>query len=406
MLLGLAWRNVWRQPHRTWLSLASIVIAGIVTVFLLSLQRGAYGAMEENVLKLADGFAQIQPRGYADDPDLRKAIDQPAALMARIEALRGVTASAPRATTYAILSNGDRSFGAAVFGVDPAREPKVSVLDRTMTQGRYLNTGDDGAAVVGAGLARNLGLAPGADMTLLGGARDGSVAADIVRVVGVFSTGAPELDRQVIEMPLTRFRADFAMGERVNVIAVAGRNLAAIDRRLPDLRALAEDEGLVARGWTQLEPALHDAILLDISFSSLLYVSLVVIVAFIILNMLLMSVLERTREFGMLLAIGMRPEQIGRMVWLELLILAGAGAALGVLIGAALTAWTAHAGIKFAGAEALFERWHMPSTLYPQLDLVSALAGPLALALAIVLAGTIPYAHIRRLEPVAAMRAT
>lgn len=172
------------------------------------------------------------------------------------------------------------------------------------------------------------------------------------------------------------------------------------------MRSLARGEGLRALGWTELEPALNDVILLDISFSLLLYVSLVVIVAFIILNMLLMSVLERTREFGVLLAIGMRPDQIGRMVWFELLILAGGGAALGATLGAALTAWIAHVGMTFAGAEALFERWNMPATLYPELDLVSALSGPLALALAIIVAGVVPYLHIRRLEPVEAMRAT
>ena len=112
------------------------------------------------------------------------------------------------------------------------------------------------------------------------------------------------------------------------------------------------------------------------SFSVLLYVSLIVIVVFIILNTLLMSVLERTREFGMLMAVGMRPAQIGRMVWLELLFLAGSGAAIGIAIGVTITGWVARQGIAFAGAEALFEQWHMPSTLYPQLDAVSALAGP------------------------------
>ncbi len=405
MLLGLAWRNIWRQPHRTWLSLLSIVIAGIVTVFVLSLQRGVYATMEESVLALMDGFAQIQPAGYADDPDPRKTIDAPQALLARLAHVQGVSAAAPRAMTFAILSRGERSFGGAVIGVDPAREARVSTLGRAIVEGRPLGEGDTNAAIIGAALARNLGLRPGATMTILGGARDGSIGADIVRVVGIFATGAPEADRQIVEIPLARFQADFAMEERVNTIALSGARLDDINARLPQLRSLAGDHGLAALGWTELEPALHDVILLDASFSALLYVSLVVIVAFIILNMLFMSVLERTREFGMLLAIGMRSEQIARMVWLELLILAGVGAALGASLGAAITAWVARGGIAFAGAEALFSRWNMPSTLFPHLDIVSALAGPCALALAIAMAGFIPYLHIRSLKPVDAMRA-
>ena len=117
------------------------------------------------------------------------------------------------------------------------------------------------------------------------------------------------------------------MAARVNTIAVAGTHLADIQASLPALRGDRESDGLVVRDWTELEPALNDVILLDMSFSVLLYVSLIVIVVFIILNTLLMSVLERTREFGMLMAVGMRPGQIGRMVWLELLFLAATAAA-------------------------------------------------------------------------------
>ena len=405
MLIGLAWRNIWRQPHRTILSLSSITLASAITIFLLALQQGGYGTMKESVLRLVDGFAQIQPQGYAGDPDLRKAIVKPDALTAELDALPSVTASAPRAMTYVILSNGPRSYGAAVFGIDPARETGISSLGSAVNAGRYLKPGDEDGVIVGAGLARNLKLAVGGKLTMLGGARDGSIAADVLTVVGIFSTGAPELDRQVVEMSLARFQSDFSMEDRANIVAVSGHRLADIQASLPALGQVAQKNGLVVRDWTELEPALHDVILLDASFSLLLYGSLIVIVVFIILNTLLMSVLERTREFGMLMAIGMRPTQIGRMVWLELLFLAGTGAALGIALGVAITAWVAMVGIPFAGAEALFSQWHMPSTLYPQLDFTSALAGPLAIALSIAIAGCVPYLRVRRLQPVAAMRA-
>lgn len=404
MLVALAWRNIWRQPRRTAISLASIAFASLTTVFLLALQQGAYGTMKENVLRLVDGFAQVQPRGYSDDPDLRKAVMQPAALIRTIDGLPGVAASAPRASTYAILSSGPRSYGSAIVGVDPVKENEVSTLGTTVVSGRALLPTDAGAALVGAGLARNLGLSVGSKLTLLGAARDGSVAADVLTVVGVFSTGAAELDRQLVEIPLSRFQSDFAMGDRANVIAVSGRTLGAIQSHLSDLRAVADKRGLVVRDWTDLEPALNDVILLDGSISLLWYVSVVVIVTFIILNTLLMSVLERTREFGMLMALGMRPAQIGRMVWVELLFLAMIGTGLGIALGSAITLWTAAHGIAFPGAEALFAQWHMPSTLYPALTVTSALAGPLAIALAIVVAGFVPYVRVCRLEPVSAMR--
>ncbi len=406
MLAALAWRNIWRQPQRTALSLASIGLAGAITIFLLALQIGSYATMKENVLRLVDGFAQIQPPGFSDDPDLHKIISDPSPLMAELKRVPGVTAIAPRALTYAIFSNGSRSYGAAIYGIDPAREPKVSSLGTTVIQGRYLKPGDHSMVVVGAGLARNLGLSIGSRLTMLGSARDGTVAADVLTVVGIFATGSSEIDRQVVELPLSRFQTDFALGGSVNVIALAGPHLGEINAHLPELRATATSHGLVVRSWKQLEPGLSQAILLDMSFSSLMYVSLIVIVVFIILNTLFMSVLERTHEFGVLLAVGMRPDKIGRMVWLELLFLAAGGTALACLFGGGITAWYAAHGLTFPGAEALFAQWHMPSTLYPALNVVSVLAGPAVIALSIAVAGLVPYARVRRLKPVQAMRAT
>jgi ABC-type lipoprotein release transport system permease subunit len=404
MLGALAWRNIWRQPQRTALSLASIALACAITIFLLSMQLGTYTTMKENVLHLLDGFAQLQPPLYARDPDLRKTIADPDAVMAGLRGIPSVTASAPRAASYVILATGTRSYGAAVLGVDPSREVHVSNLASTVIKGRYLRPDDTNAAIVGAGLARNLKLSVGSHLTLLGSARDGSIAADVLIVRGIFATGSSKIDRQLIELPLSRFQADFALGKRVNTIAIVGRHLASITASLPALRHLAHKYGLVVRDWSKLEPALHDVILLDMSFSVLLYISLIVVVVFIILNTLLMSILERTREFGVLLALGMRPSQIGRMIWLELIFLASTGTIMGIALGSGVTFIFVNHGIAFAGAEALFRQWHMPSTLYPELDLLTALAGPVAIALSIAAAGVIPYLRICRLTPLSAMR--
>ena len=120
MLIEQAWRNLWRQPRRTALSALTIAFAAAAAVFISSLQQGGYSEVEENALRLIDGFAQVQPQGYSNDSDLRIAISNPERVMARIDALPGVTASAPRGTSYAILSYGARSYGSAIFGVDPA----------------------------------------------------------------------------------------------------------------------------------------------------------------------------------------------------------------------------------------------------------------------------------------------
>jgi ABC-type lipoprotein release transport system permease subunit len=313
--------------------------------------------------------------------------------------------AAPRVRSFAILSDGEKSFGAAIVGVDPGRELRVSTLANTVRQGRYLKAGDDNQVVLGSALARNLGVDVGDSVSMLGQARDGGIAADVLTVAGVFDTGTPELDRQLAEIPLARFQATFGMGSDVNTIVLAGPTLTDVTSALPAVRRRIADRGLDVRSWQELEPGLNAAISLDLGTSMLWYASLVIVVVFIILNTLLMSVLERTREFGVLLAIGMRPGALGAMIWLELGMLALVGLAAGIVIGGAVTLIIAHYGLELPGSEAMFAQWGLPGRLFPRLSLLSASAGPLVMGLSILVAGIFPYRRASALEPISAMRA-
>lgn len=404
-MIALAWRNLWRQPRRTLLTVAVIMLAGAVTVFLLALQTGSYATMKDNTLGVFDGFAQVQPPKYLDDPGIRRTIAHPERLAQAIERIKGVNAVALRGATYALLSRGQHSVGTYVVGVQPGAEARVSSIARSVRAGHYLGPGNGAEVVIGQALARNLGVGVGDRLTLLGMARDGSVAADVLTVRGVFSSGVSALDRQLAEIPLARFQADFAMGGLANLLVVSGRGLAQVQAALPAIRRLAEPQGLAVRSWNELEPGLAGAIHLDASTSMLWYVSLVVVVVVLLLNTLLMSVLERTREFGVLLALGMRDGAIGRMVWLELILLLGIGLTAGIALGGGLVAWYGVHGIALPGAEGVFAQWGLPSRMYPQLSAFSLLTGPAAIALATSAAGVFPYLRIRRLRPVPAMRA-
>lgn len=405
MLVAMAWRNLWRQPRRTVLSLFSIAFASALLVFLLSFQLGVYAQMKEAVLRLIDGYAQIQPSGYADDPDIHKIIVQPDGLRAALLKIDGIDAAAPRVDAFAILANGARSYGAMVVGVDPDSEEKVSTLSRDIRKGRYLFPSDGAAAVLGEALAHNLGLTTGQNVTLLGSAYDGSVAADVLRVVGIVRSGVPDVDRNLLEMPLSRAQATFGLGDNATMIALAGPTLSRVQDALPQLEALARSRDLAVRDWGALEPSIRDSIRLKYVTTALLYSTLVIVVAFIILNTLLMSVLERTREFGVMLAIGMRPSLIGAMIWLELAAIAILGAAIGIVAGGSATLWFANRGIVYPGLQNILAQYGIPTRLYPSLSLFSALAGPGAIALSIFMGGIVPYLHVRRLKAAMAMRA-
>ncbi len=400
MLLRLAWRNLWRQPRRTLLNLGSIAFSALVMVALLSLQQGVYAQMKSNVLRIVDGYAQIQPADYLDSPDIAKTLPQADAMAAQVRSL-GLLA-APRGAAFVIVSGKDASLGAEVLGVQPSAEQALTLIPHDVHEGRYLREGDDDAIVLGATLAKNLHLQVGDRVTLLGSAVDGTVAADALTLVGTFSTGVAELDRQVAQMPLPRFRNDFAL-DGANYLVIGGESLGAVNERLPELRRLAGSHA-VARRWSELEPGLDDAIHLDAATSTFWYATLLIIVVFIILNTLLMTVLERTREFGMLLALGLRHTLLGRMVWLELILMVLLGLAIGMLAASIGVLWFQTHGFTLPGSESVFAQWGLPGRLYPALNAFSLLVGPAVIGGSITLAGLFPYLRIRHLEPVPAMR--
>jgi ABC-type antimicrobial peptide transport system permease subunit len=168
---------------------------------------------------------------------------------------------------------------------------------------------------------------------------------------------------------------------------------------------LGSSAGVSLLGWAALRPDLRQTIELKYAIAMMFYATLVVVVAFIILNTLLMSVLERTREFGMLLALGMRSGQIGAMVWIELLSLAVLGCLLGLLVGGGATLWLEARGIVYPIDPKILAQYGVPSRLYPTLTPLSALFGPVALLTAIGVGGIAPFLRVTSLTPALAMRA-
>jgi len=403
MIASIAWRNIWRQPTRTALSMVGMAFTSMLLVFMPSFQFGTYDTMKKSMLQIVDGFGQFQPEGYRDDPEVSKVIPDPEALLADLETVPGITAAAPRTTGFALLANGERSFAAAIVGIDPENERKVTTLAARVARGRALVPGGGQAIVLGDGLARNLRLKLGDPVTMLGPGLDGSVAADVLTLVGVFKTGVPEIDRQIARMPLQRFKESFLMDGAVNVVAVTGGRVLDVERAAHRLRAIAASHGVVYLDWAELRPEVKDVIALDMSTGMLMYVTLVIVVVFIILNTLYMSVLERTREFGMLLAVGMKHRQIGRMVWIEMILLSVIGNGIGILLGIGLTWQVQQIGIHIEGSEAIYARFGLPSRLYPAMTPVRVLLGPMTVVTAIALMGIVPYRRVLGLNPVSAM---
>jgi len=404
MIIQLAWRNLWRQPRRTVLSSLAIAFTSAFMIFMPSLQNGSYNSMIESTLRLYDGYAEIQQEGYRDNPEIRNSIKNYTAVITGLEGLPEIKAVGARGIGSAVLSSKSRSLGAQIVGVEPSVEAKLSSIPSNIRNGRFLQGEDSDEIVMGVTLARNLQLNLGDKVTLLGMGRDGSLAVDSLVLVGTFVTGINALDRLMAEMPLGRFQQSFSMNQQVHAIVLSGENISQFQPVLASVRDIAAQHNLSLLDWKALQPGLYQGIILDISSAAMIYIAMIIVVTFSLLNSLLMSVLERTREFGMLLALGMRPGSIGRMIWAETVLLIVFGLSIGLLIGYLVSEYYAKVGIHFEKAQEVFDKFGLPSAIYPEVSVLTLLVGPTIIGLSVLFAGLFPVLRIYRLQPVAAMR--
>jgi ABC-type lipoprotein release transport system permease subunit len=189
-------------------------------------------------------------------------------------------------------------------------------------------------------------------------------------------------------------------------IVIKTQDIALVDTvALRTQELLPQGSDLVVHDWDALQPGLKQAIQADLASAWFMYGVLIVLVAFSVLNTVLMSVLERTKEFGIVMALGLSPGRLGRLVVLETALMGGMGFALGILFGAAVITWFGINGFAYPGMDELADRFNMPDRIYPAVTLLPLLLGPSIVLLGALLAALYPAARLNWLQPVQAMRA-
>ncbi len=405
LVVRLAWRNLWRQPKRTLLTTGAIVFSNVLLVFMISMQFGMYGLMIENGLKVFTGHLQVQSPGYIDEAKMRLTVPNAASLAADIRHEPGLLAAA-RGSTFALVSSEDRTYGIAVLGVEPAFEPGISSLPGLVREGRYLDDPAAAEIVVGSTLARNLKAGLGDELTLLGSGMDGSFAAAVVNIVGIFDTGVVDIDRSFSMLPLAFFQEVFFMQDRAHTVVVTAPSLDDVATAVTTVSALVPDDGsLAVHDWNALEPSLRQTIQADIGSAVFTYLVLVVLVAFSVLNTQTMSVLERTHEFGIIMALGMRPGRLGGLVMLEAALMGALGAVVGAALGGLVTWYFSVNGLTYPGLEEMASQFNLPGRMYPAVTVPSLTIGPAVVFLFSLLAALYPALRLHRLRPVEAMNA-
>ena len=327
-ILRMAWRNVWRNRRRTLVTVAATTLAFTVMVLYSSLVQGYMRTMESNLLDLELGDVQVHSPDYRDDPSLYSSVDEASELL-RLFDERGFPASA-RLLGFGLGAAEEASSGVQLRGIDVVRDARVSRISERVREGQWLDPEEPYDVVVGAQLARTLGVEPGDELILLGQASDGSMANDLFEIRGVLWPVAEGVDRAGVFMTEETFRSFFVVPTGAHEIIV--RRPAGME-----LNALADAVHEIApnqrvQTWRELVPTL--ATMLDSVQGMMVIVFLIIYVAIgiLILNAMLMAVFERIREFGVLKAIGYAPTQVLLIIFCEVGILTGLAVAIGLIL--------------------------------------------------------------------------
>ncbi|KIX13623.1 ABC transporter permease [Dethiosulfatarculus sandiegensis] len=403
----MAWRNVWRNKRRTLLTVMAISFACVLLVFMLSWQFGSYQTMINLAVMIHTGHLQVQAKGYHEDRNIRQVIRQPAEVLKLLAPLKQVKAVTTRAEAFSLLSSQDRTYGALVVGVDPVAEPGVSRLKKLVRRGEFLGPEDQNQALVGRLLAKNLKLGLGGEITILGQGKDGSIAATVVKVKGIYYSGQDDFDRASIQIPLSFFQNTYAMENSVHQVVFLVKSLDQVQTVQNALAAplsrLKNPKPLVCLNWDQLMPGLMQSIQMDLISGSIFYAILIIVVAFSILNTFLMTIFERTGEFGVLLAMGATRGRLVKILIMESGFLTFLGISVGTILGCVITLYFQEVGLEFKEAAEMLAQFGMPSKFYPRLSFLSATLGPLAVLLVTLVTALYPAFKVRRLNIVEAL---
>ena len=403
----MAWRNIWRNPRRSILTMTAIAFASLLLVFMLSFQFGSYDTMINSAVKIHTGHLQVQAEGYQDKRSMRLVVPDPDAIGSIIEEAPGLHTYTYRANAFSLVSSKERTYGIMVIGIDPVREANVSTLKKVIRQGSYLSAEDMDRALVGELLARNLQVGLGDELVVLGQGRDGSVAAAVVQVKGIYNSGQDEFDRSSIHIPLKHFQGVYAMRGGVHEVVALGTSLGKIPAIKRAVAGAIENKhpkhDLVVLDWMDLMPGLVEGIQLDLVSGLILYVILIVVVAFSILNTFLMAVFERTKEFGVLMAIGTTPGRLTKLLLLESITITIVGVVFGMIAGSLVTWYFQVHGISIAGTSEVVRQFGIPERMFPQLSFLSVSIGPILVLFISSLTALYPALKVRRLRPVEAL---
>lgn len=408
IFLKMAWRNIQRNLRRTLITLSAITFGLSAMIVFFGFADGFHGQWVENTVKAYTGHIQIYRTGYRDDPQLNRSIEDVSRVTRELKADPAVNTFTSRVEVQGLVSTAENSYGVLIRGIDPEEEIKITAIKDRIIKGRYLEGSEEGnptsPVLIGYRLAERLNADIGDKIVLMVQSADGSLTSELFRLKGIFRMGAVELDSSFAIITLKNARRLALLGERVTEIAVMLNRPEDVLPFAERLKKRLAPSGYEVFTWDELMPALQEMIELDNIFMYIILLVVLVVVSLGILNTMLMSIMERIREFGIMMAMGTTPGKVVLLVMLESFFIGLLGVILGAGIGIGVNRMISIKGFdlsRWGGAVEFFAI--LNPVIYPETDLRNVLWSCGIVFLTALVVSVYPALRAATLRPVEAM---
>jgi len=399
-MFSLAWRNMIRNARRSLLTVSAVALGLASLIFLWGFNDGVHNTMMRNLQQVIVGSIQVHADGFFHHPKLSKIVPDSGKVITLLHEL-GADTLAYRLRTFALAAGEETSEGLVLLGMHPDMEQVATRIAAKVDRGRFIGDNNEAACVLGKTTARNLGVNPGDDVVFLTEDRYGSLAAEKLKLVGIISSGEMGIDRGLAIIPLGFMQQMTGMDGKYSeiVVQLPKEQLEPVTAQLREKLGSAYE---VLR-WYDMYPMMKQWVELENAFYYIFLSIVLVIIAAGIMNTVLMSMLERIHEFGVMMALGCGRVRLAGMVVVESLLLGMAGVVAGVMVGLLLVHYFHGAGIDLSSQMDSIARFYLNPVIHTEIDTNHLLDTVLAVLAAAVVAAIWPAIRAARLEPVEAI---
>ncbi len=404
LYLRLAWRNLWRYKRRTLIVVLAIAIGLALMMWYDGLIAGFNQAIYGNAIKVLGGNIQVYAQGYhlkTNTSSLLPLADDQAVVKAAL-AQPQVLAATRRITTGGLATSREGAFAVEITGIEPEAEKDVNLAAQHVTSGRYLTSSDADMILVGKGLADAMGIQVNDRISVAGQATHAQTRSRTMTVVGIYDLGLPDIEKRTIYTSLSEAQDLYGLGGQSTEVAIVLKQLGEEPKVIAALKPLLP--GYEIDPWNVNFPELEAAINTKGGVMNIFSIIIMLIAGIGILNLLLMAVYERTREIGLLGAMGFKPRQISLLFILEGTLMGLVGLAAGVVLGLLLNGILKRVGLEFSQFSSVTSYMSLISgRVYPSWGVDKLLGRSLVVAVISALAAFYPAHEASRREPAEAL---